>query len=142
MIECPSAAWERYHTEEEAKADHAAMMLQLSHSYPGYSTQLAVERGVYRHTICGAWVNFPTEGPPRVELGSIVEGVDQVTSTHTLTWPFEMDQWWKTLAAVETEAQEIWEATHGCPDCGNEDETGYIPINRKCPSCQGEGQVI
>jgi hypothetical protein len=37
---------------------------------------------------------------------------------------------------------ELWDETHGCDDCGEEDEFGNRPINPECVSCGGAGAVI
>lgn len=102
------------------------------------STEL-LKRAVYKYTSCGAWVAFE-DGC--VKVGSIVEGVDQTTETHTLVYPFTDHDWDMALEAVEKEADEIWNATHGCEACGEEDEFGNRPINPNCPVCGGEGTII
>jgi hypothetical protein len=124
--ECPSAAWERYHAEEEAKHDFepaeemwAAFWLFLSGLYGGDAdvatdVKAQVERGVYKYTGCGASAYFVDCYPdnPTILLSSIVEGVEQTTETHALRWPFTEAEWWEALEYVETEAGEIWAATH------------------------------
>ena len=114
----------------------------------GEETFGQLKRNVYKYTSCGAWVLMREQG---VELGSIVEGVDEGTETHKLNYPFTIDQFQDALQAVEDEAKEIWNATHGCEDChdepqvdewGNENEFGAWPINPECKSCKGEGAII
>jgi hypothetical protein len=75
--------------------------------------QRAVEliaKAVYKGTECGAWVQgvgnpYAIEG---VRIGSIVEGTDAETRTHTLLWPITPEQFWATVQAVEDEAADIW----------------------------------
>ena len=43
---------------------------------------------------------------------------------------------------AEEEAEEIWNDTHGCPDCGPENDYGYRSINPACKTCKGEGMII
>ena len=114
----------------------------------GEETFERLKRNVYRYTACGAWVSKDERG---VELGSIVEGVDEGTQTHRLDYPFTTDQFQDALQSVEDEASDIWKATHGCEDChahpqvdewGNENEFGAWPINPECEACEGEGTVI
>ena len=99
-----------------------------------------VKRATYKYTSCGAWIAEENEG---ILVGSIVEGCDHGTETHTLNYPFEIDCFWKALESVEKEAEEIWNDTHGCKDCGDECvDTGYTPINPECKTCEGEGIII
>jgi hypothetical protein len=130
-----------------------------------------IERNTYKYTDCGAWIQEKTEDrvdyeSPHIEefndaptykhhtgltVGSIVEGVDYDCTPVTLTYPFEMDEFWKALKAVEDQATEIWKDTHGCEDCwgelqsdehGNVREFGNWPINGTCKTCEGEGTII
>jgi len=91
-------------------------------------------------------------------VGSIVEGVDYDCDPVTVTYPFELDEFWKALKAVEDQADHIWKDTHGCEDChpnqgdgrwwpvvnehGAEVEFGAWPINKECKTCEGEGTII
>ena len=114
----------------------------------GEETLNDLSRSVYKYTSCGAWVDEDEQG---VTLGSIVEGVDEGTETHNLQYPFTIDQFQDALQAVEDEAKEIWNATHGCEDChahpqvdewGNENEFGAWSINPECKTCKGGGTII
>ena len=114
----------------------------------GEETFHDLSRGLYKYTSCGAWIDKKKQG---VTLGAIVEGVDEGTETHTLDYPFTIEEFWEALQAVEDEAEEIWKATHGCGDChdhpqvdewGNENEFGAWPINPECKTCKGEGAII
>ena len=98
-----------------------------------------VGRNTYKYTSCGAFFAKEDWG---VVVGSIVEGVDYGTETHELTYPFKLEDFWAALKKVEEEADQIWKETHGCDDCEEENEFGYIPINPKCKSCEGEGAII
>jgi hypothetical protein len=98
-----------------------------------------VEKYVYKYTDCGAHVARIEGG---VSVGSIVEGVDWGTEEHELMYPFAADAWWKALQAVEDEAKEIWQETHGCDSCPENPETGYHMIDPNCPECHGEGQIL
>ena len=112
----------------------------LSQRNCGEETFAQLKRSIYKYTSCGAWIIETEYG---VELGSIVEGVDEGTQTYALNFPFSIDQFQDALQSVEDEAQEIWNATHGCEDCGDECvHTGYTPINPECKTCEGFGTII
>lgn len=98
-----------------------------------------IKKAIYKGTDCGAWVNFESDG---VEVGSIVEGVDEGTETFTLKYPFEIKKFWEALDEIEKDANRIWKETHGCEDCGPENEMGYITINPDCKTCRGGGTII
>ena len=112
----------------------------LSQRNCGEETFAELKRNIYKYTSCGAWIIETEYG---VGLGSIVEGVDEGTQTYELNFPFSIDQFQDALQSVEDEAQEIWNATHGCEDCGDECvDTGYTPINPECKTCEGFGTII
>ena len=102
-----------------------------------------VKKAIYKGTSCGAYIE-PITGNTGVAVGSIVEGVDWGTDTHCLHYPFKESDLWSALEKVEAEANEIWESTHGCDECGEPDEYngGHIHINPNCPSCKGDGVII
>jgi hypothetical protein len=106
---------------------------------PNKDAKERLKRILYKSTDCGAWIEF---GKTSVTIGSIVEGVDWNTETRTLTYPFVMDEYWSAVQAVEDEAKDIWNQTHGCEDCGPEGDNGYIAINPECKTCHGEGDII
>ena len=129
-----------------------------------------IERTTYKYTDCGAWIVERKEEreyasifleesmnpryyshPVGLTVGSIVEGVDYDCDAVTVTYPFELDEFWKALKAVEEQADEIWKDTHGCEDCwgelqsdehGNVREFGNWPINGTCKTCDGHGAII
>ena len=102
-----------------------------------------VKKAIYKSTSCGAWIE-PIAGNLGVTVGSIVEGVDWGTDTHSLRYPFEESDLWSALEKVEVEANEIWGSTHGCDECGDPDEYngGHIYINPECHHCHGDGIII
>lgn len=100
----------------------------------GEETMAEVSRNVYKYTDCGAWITFWDDC---IDIGSIVEGCDYGTDTYTLTYPFEIKEFWDALKAVEDEADSIWESTHGCEDCGLNGA-----INLECKTCEGEGVIL
>ena len=71
----------------------------------GEETFSQVERATYKYTDCGAWCREVEGG---VEVGSIVEGVDEGTDTHTLLYPFKISKFWDALQSVELEAHQIF----------------------------------
>ena len=95
---------------------------------------------VYKGTNCGAWLGI--QDSRTIMVGSIVEGCDFGTESHTLEWPFTKEAFWAALDDVESEARYIWDQTHGCNDCGIEGEWGHLAINPECKTCHGGGAVI
>ncbi len=91
---------------------------------------------------------------PGVSFGSIVEGVEQTTTTHTIAYPCTGKDIKNALEAVEAEARDIWNLTHGCAYCWPDGEPGaaHDPedewlvgdtlVNPNCPKCHGQGVVI
>jgi hypothetical protein len=124
-------------------------------SFVGVSVE-GLAKAIYKGTTCGASLTLLSAGDVEagVVVGSIVEGVDQTTHFYELTYPFEGEALWDKLDEVEEEAAEIWQATHGCPECNgiitvnsdNEHEyvwdPGDTPVDPLCPGCHGEGTVI
>lgn len=89
-----------------------------------------------------AWVSVCIS-VPGIGIGSIVEGVDECTETQKLAFPFTEKKFWAAVTKVEKQAEAIWNDTHGCSDCGDENpETGYTPVNPKCKTCKGQGISI
>lgn len=70
------------------------------------------QKYVYKYTDCGAWIEFEPDG---IKLGSIVEGADFGTWIYPLKYPFTKDDYNARIAAIEEEADLIW-------DWANKDE--------------------
>tara|TARA_R100001086_G_scaffold199616_1_gene115787 strand:- start:63 stop:365 length:303 start_codon:yes stop_codon:yes gene_type:complete len=64
-----------------------------------------VEKNTFNYTNCGAWIETHPDG---IAVGSIVEGSDADCTPHYLKYPFELDEFWKALQAIEDEAEQIW----------------------------------
>ncbi len=138
-FECPACAtvvdWTVPETEGAINS-----IAQLAEAIGCEPTLESVSRRVYKATSCGAHVSLL--GGRGVVVGSIVEGVEQTTGNYELIFPFTEGAFWSKLEAVESEASEIWNATHGCDDCGPENDTGYRAVNPECKTCDGDGTVI
>lgn len=94
-----------------------------------------IEKSVYKGTSCGAWITFTMAG---VRVGSIVEGTDVCTETRSFVWgKFTDVEFWNALTQIEEQADEIWNATHGCQDCNMDGA-----INPDCKTCHGEGAIF
>jgi hypothetical protein len=105
-------------------------------------TEASIAKRIYRATECGAWLKI-TDDATNVEIGSIVEGVDGPTAgPEVLTFPFTVPEFDAAVQTVEDQASEIWNATHGCEQCGPEDDGGYRHVNPECAGCKGEGVII
>ena len=109
---------------------------------------LNIEKTVYRSTTCGAWLEV-SEDDRVLRLGSIVEGVDECTDVHELSFgEFTIDDFWTALENIETQASEILDRTHGCEDCYSEDRELHEwkeimwPVDPKCKTCEGYGEII
>ena len=165
------------------KAAHECLMAVLQNYGCDHVGDL--NRMVYKYTDCGAslgalvyagddnpgnWVygsdlrELPADAfICALSLSSIVEGVDQCTDTHIVDLfsenfanpAYALDAYQKALQAVETEATEIWKATHGCHICAMhfgfvssnglevcEGNDGCTPVWPDCPECGGHGAVI
>lgn len=104
----------------------------------------------------GTWKDMDDAGAliTAISVGSIVEGVEQCTETIILDVAEYSDgaalssAFDDALQKVNNEANEIWLSTHGCETCAKDagldwDQTcGDVPVNPKCPDCQGHGTVI
>lgn len=74
--------------------------------------------------------------------GSIVEGIDAEVMPEEVVLPCTPADLDGAVKAVEDEADRLWRETHGCADCGAENDTGYRSINPDCASCRGEGTIL
>ena len=101
--------------------------------------QAVITKGVYKYTTCGAWIEFTPTG---VVVGSIVEGIEECTPSHTLDYPFSQEAFSAALTTVEEEAAELWDNSHGCDDCGDPNPNELTPINPDCETCGGEGVIM
>lgn len=93
----------------------------------------------YENTNNGAWISTEDNG---ISIGCIVEGVDGDGPTESLTFPFTMAEFRKTLKSIDDRASEIWNETHGCDDCATKQEDGYKAVDPKCKTCKGWGFAI
>jgi hypothetical protein len=99
-----------------------------------------ISKCVYKFTSCGAWIDFTQTG---IKIGSIIEGIEQNTSTHALDYPFPLETFNATLQEVEKEANDLWNESHGCTSCNDPDlETGWTAIDPACKECNGQGIII
>jgi hypothetical protein len=95
---------------------------------------------LYKHTPAGISCTFEKD---KLVIHSIVEGVEMYPESVYLHYPFTEKEFWDACDTVNEEACEIWDATHGCEACGEEDpETGWVRINPDCPECRGGGTII
>jgi hypothetical protein len=75
-------------------------------------------------------------------IGSIVEGVDAEVPAREVYLPCKGEDIDMAIADVESEAEYIWQQTHGCDACALEGEWGGRAINQDCKECNGEGTII
>jgi hypothetical protein len=86
-----------------------------------------------------------------VSVSSIVEGIDAMTATHVVRVEDVSEEnfdaaWDAAVAAVEEEADALWNDTHGCPTCaahhGVDLSEEASPVWDECPECGGHGDAI
>ena len=100
---------------------------------------------VYKYTDCGAWITHNAEG---VCVGATVEGCDSETQPIQVNYPFTVEEYYRALQSVESEATMLWLETHGCEGCAAhwgiwEDEIGeFCEVFSGCKECNGEGITI
>ena len=70
-----------------------------------YTTVDGIEKEIYKNTNCGAWIKILDDG---IKIGSIVEGSDAETQTHTLKFPFSVDCFDNAIQDIEKEADILW----------------------------------
>lgn len=145
------------------------------YDFPG---EITVREWVYcdRLYTWGTWEDLATRGVliRGISVSSIVEGVDAVTDTHIIDCTInsletnmtadEAEQglhitlrrlFDAAVEAVDKEAGEIWDDTHGCDACAKlwADDSGIttehlhdtwdaVPVWKDCPECGGAGIVI
>jgi hypothetical protein len=98
----------------------------------------------------GSWADLRELGLliTEISVSSIVEGVDQCTDTEYVDCdgtgtPEELsDLFWQAVESVNKQADEIWNDTHGCPDCYEYPEDELHPVDPECKSCRGHGAII
>jgi hypothetical protein len=174
--------WEDYQRGEELKAlgEIAQANLQAILDDHGCDNVGQLAHAAYKYTDCGVSLGVRLDNDnafygsdlyaldPRAPIvalmvSSIVEGVDEGTSTVTInlldeafeTTGFAVRAYDAALEQVEHEAEAIWRDTHGCPTCakhfGNvasngfeecEGDDGITPIWVDCPDCDGDGSII
>lgn len=146
-----------------------------AHDFPG---EITVREWVYCDSLYrwGTWEDLAECGVliRGIAVSSIVEGVDQCTHTHTIDCTIdalesamtkdEAEQglhatlrrlFYAAVYAVDKEAGEIWNDTHGCDTCAKHwaaysgitvehlrDTWDSVPVWKDCPDCDGAGIVI
>ena len=102
----------------------------------------ALSRSIFKYTECGCSFYHDPAGE-YVSVSGYVEGYDGELPSHRLYFPFAYSRFLKALGEADKEGCDVWNDTHGCEDCGEEDPyTGYRPVNPNCKTCNGEGQIL
>ena len=100
-------------------------------------------KAIYKGTNCGAWLSIKDKDI--IQIGSIVEGVDECAHTQELVWPFDSADFWNAVNRVEDDCSRIWNETHGCDTCRaffGVAEFELSPVWHECPECDGDGVPI
>lgn len=98
----------------------------------------SIARRLYKGTECG--VSFWST-PLRIVITGYCEGSDDYIEGRELRFPFTASDFWEVVEAADRDGCEVWDATHGCSDCGPADEFGDVIINPDCRTCGGSGMV-
>jgi hypothetical protein len=99
----------------------------------------SIAHRLFKDTSCG--VSFWSQ-PTKVVITGYCEGSDHYIEGRELCFPFTADQFWAAVNAADRDGCDVWDATHGCNDCGEPDEFGDIACNPQCRTCGGEGMVL
>lgn len=147
-----------------------------SDGFDEYPHEVERERWLYCDELyrLGTWADMAHRGEliVAVSVSSIVEGVDTTTDIHEVSCDPDyllqratFDEgdnlhetlerlFYRALELVKTEADEIWQATHGCETCAKhwasigitegmygpmEGCDGATHIWKDCPDCEGHG---
>lgn len=76
-----------------------------------------------------------------ISLAAYCAGVDANIKPTFLEWGFTSSKFWRSVQETDDEGVALWNRTHGCSSCGDEDNTGYVPVNNDCTECKGDGNV-
>ena len=106
-------------------------------------TWAVLSKAIFKGTVCGAWVaQWENDDPLGVVVGTIVEGVDDCPAAIRIKVPFKISEFWNALTTIDSQADEIWRDTHGCPDCWPDYDGNECAINPNCEACGGGGQIL
>lgn len=106
----------------------------------------------------GTWAEMAQRGQKIAALvvSSIVEGVDYgVPPIEVPASPIKTlgERFWNAVSDVNSQAEYIWQSTHGCDTCrshweslgidpDDSSEFGGVAVWTECPDCEGAGIVI
>ena len=99
----------------------------------------SIARRLYKDTECG--VSFWSDCE-RVVVTGYCEGSDWHIEGRELPFPFTPEEFWETVKAADQDGCDTWDETHGCDDCGTENEYGVISVNPDCKTCGGSGAIL
>ena len=95
---------------------------------------------LYKDTSCGIGFSATKD---EVSVSGYCEGTDAECPNRTLPFPFLPKKFDDMVDAADEDGNDLWDATHGCDECGEADyETGYTRVNPKCKGCGGDGVII
>ena len=148
---------------------------KLAMAFRDYESPWRLYSSTYKYTECGPtvgmlyrknnrskWTHIYCSDLPdkwageiaEIYVSSIVEGVDSCTETHIVKCKGSLkkiaEAYWSAVAAVNDEANEIWNETHGCSGCEklfsrqgfNLNALEYTPVHLECKKCGGRGISI
>jgi hypothetical protein len=113
-----------YNQEEpESYSDAWSVVNKLYGKDEDNRDESQIKKAVYKHTECGAWIEFEEHG---IRLGSIVEGCEEGCQNYFLTWRNVTEEAiTERLDAIEKEADAIWKWANENREDGQTDaETG------------------
>lgn len=103
-------------------------------------TKESIAHRLYKDTECGVCFSLTVAG---VVVAGYCEGFVGDCQNYELNWPFDEDVFDNLVEKVDKEGCELWDATHGCEECGTDvGDSGYRPVNKTCKGCGGAGAVF
>jgi hypothetical protein len=102
-------------------------------------TPASISRRLYKDTTSG--ISFAA-GKFGVTLAGYCEGDVGDCPLHQLNWGFTTEQFDKAVEQADKDGCDLWNETHGCENCKTEEVDGQKPIDPRCESCHGDGQII
>lgn len=106
----------------------------------------ATERGIaavlYQNTECGIIFDLVPGG---VKVTGYCEGVDEACEPRTLQYPFDSATFDRLVEDADRDGIELWNQTHGCPDCYPDRDIyddGPALVDPECTTCGGEGTIL
>ena len=109
--------------------------------------EIYIEKDLPRELVIAFNVKVPLSIAPSkrratgIRVCGYCEGADAELPTYSLDFPFTEEEFEAALQSCDDDADQLWNETHGCARCGDEELSGYRAVNPDCKSCGGDGIV-